>query len=432
MNPVISKIENEISRVIASAGNDRLLVTVSGGADSVAMLVALNRLKADVVAAHCNFHLRGEESDRDQHFVENLCARLGVENKIIHFDVEAYRKANGGSIEMACRELRYEWFYKLKDDLKCGRILTAHHADDNIETMLLNMMRGCGLEGAKGMVADNGIIMRPMLKLHRTEIETYLRTLGQDWIVDSTNLDAEPDRNFIRLEVLPLLEKRFPGVAQRLSRTQQNLQEAFNIYDSWRNETIPEGKTLISIADILSSPSPSTMLHEWLGNRFSSSQELEILREIRRPQSHTRQWSCRENDSYVLLNKNFLQKITAESPAIIIEEKTLAMSPGLMYFIKHNTYQWHAYFPHPLSHYTIRNVREGDRLKIGNRKHKKIFDLLQENSVPVPYRKGYPVLVSPDTDTPLWIPGIRRAETEYVNAESPECYIFKAIPQIDK
>ncbi|MEE1365889.1 MAG: tRNA lysidine(34) synthetase TilS, partial [Muribaculaceae bacterium] len=208
----------------------RLLVAVSGGADSVALLHVLLRLRKDCIVAHCNFHLRGEESDRDERHVVDLCASHGVELLVKHFDVAAYCARHKVSVEMACRDLRYEWFRQLMADRECSRIAVAHNSDDNVETMLLNLFRGTGIDGLAAMTVDNGEILRPLLGVTRRQIEEYLRECGIKYVVDSTNLESDYRRNFVRNELLPMIETRWPGARSALARTRQNLEGTRRFY----------------------------------------------------------------------------------------------------------------------------------------------------------------------------------------------------------
>ena len=137
----VSKIKNFISRESLLNEYDKVLVALSGGADSVALLSVLREIGYECVAVHCNFHLRGEESMRDERFVNNFCNRHGVKLHVKDFDVDAYVKDNGVSIEMACRELRYEWFETIREMENCHRIAVAHHSNDNVETLFLNLLR---------------------------------------------------------------------------------------------------------------------------------------------------------------------------------------------------------------------------------------------------------------------------------------------------
>lgn len=416
-------LEREVARVIAPLGGAGMLVAVSGGADSVALLTALHRLGVDALAAHCNFHLRGEESDRDCRFVNNLCRKLGIELRTIDFDVEGYRCRMGGSMEMACRQLRYHWFAELCKETGCVRVLTAHHADDNVETMLLNLLRGCGLEGAKGMLADNGFVMRPLLRMHRSDIEDYLHSVGQEWIVDSTNLNDEPDRNFLRLRVLPLLGERFNDASRRLARSQRNIAEDYTLFSQWSREHT--GSDTIYINILLDSASPLTLIHEWLrGTLFTSTQQLEMLRECRRAGGGTRLW--RAGDMIVLLDVEKLYRLPVEMPPIEIGEEEVSVTSEMMDIIKTSNGRETVYFPRPLNHYRLRTPRQGERMRISSRATKKVTDLLAEAGVPLPYRSQYPLLANPETDEPLWLPFVRRSFADLVEATADCCYRFTA------
>lgn len=184
-----------------------VLVCVSGGADSVALLDVLQRAGYACIAAHCNFHLRGEESNRDARFVQELCAQKEVKLVQKDFDTDSYARTNHISIEMAARDLRYQWFDEAARENGCQAIAVAHHQNDQAETILLNLKRGAGLRGLAGMRAkspnpmapDSVPIVRPLLCTTRDYIEHYLRDKrGQSWVNDSTNSDTTIRRNAIR------------------------------------------------------------------------------------------------------------------------------------------------------------------------------------------------------------------------------------------
>lgn len=166
----------------------------------------------DTEAVTCNFHLRGKESDRDENFCVALCERLGIKLHRCHFDTRSYAEARKISIEMAARELRYRYFEQLRQDIGAEAICVAHHQDDSIETLLMNLIRGTGINGLKGIQPINGHIIRPLLCVGRKDIEDYLNSLGQDYVTDSTNLVDDVMRNKIRLNVIPLLETINPNV----------------------------------------------------------------------------------------------------------------------------------------------------------------------------------------------------------------------------
>lgn len=169
MNAFEEETLRYIHRHMPTVASGKILAAVSGGADSVALLRVLAALGCDCIAAHCNFHLRGDESDRDEAFVRTLCHDLGIELRCTDFDVDAYKKSHGVSTEMACRELRYEWFERQRAALGCSVIAVAHHRDDNIETFFLNLVRGSGITGLAGIKPCNGKIVRPLLGSSRDE-----------------------------------------------------------------------------------------------------------------------------------------------------------------------------------------------------------------------------------------------------------------------
>lgn len=203
--------------------NGRYLLALSGGPDSVALLRMMLDKGCQVEAAHCNFHLRGAESDRDEAFCKKLCEKLGVKLHLVHFDTKEFAQLRGISIEMAARELRYRWFTQLAQDTGAEGVCIAHHSDDQVETILLNMLRGTGLRGLMGMKRKNGIFVRPLLDRSRKDILEYLDRIGQDYVTDSTNLEDDVQRNKLRLDVIPMLEKVTPAAKQNILRMADNL-----------------------------------------------------------------------------------------------------------------------------------------------------------------------------------------------------------------
>lgn len=211
---------------------DKVLVCVSGGADSVALWDVLQRGGFDCIVAHCNFHLRGEESDRDEAFVRQLGKegmKLEGERMIVkHFDTKEYARENGLSIEMAARELRYKWFAEVAKAKECKAIAVAHHQNDQAETVLLNLKRGSGIRGLCGMRAksnnpygDKVPVIRPLLCTTRDYIEHYLRDIRHlVWVDDSTNTDTQIKRNAIREELKGYSKSEIEHIAQTAEHMQ--------------------------------------------------------------------------------------------------------------------------------------------------------------------------------------------------------------------
>jgi tRNA(Ile)-lysidine synthase len=264
---------------------DKVLVGLSGGADSVALLRVLLQLGYTCEAAHCNFHLRGAESNRDEAFVTDLCQQLNVPLQVKQFQTKAYAKKKGISIEMAARDLRYDWFARTAEKLDCAVIAVAHHQDDSIETFLLNLIRGTGLKGLRGMHPEHFGVIRPLLCVNREEVLDYLKHLKQPYVTDSTNLQTDFTRNKIRLELLPLLESINPAIKQRLLLTMDHLKEALLIYykgifDGMMRVMDEKG---INIEKLLAEPSPQSLLYEYLSpSGFNESQISDIMQALKR------------------------------------------------------------------------------------------------------------------------------------------------------
>ena len=280
-----SKIEKYISEKGLFGKTDKLVVALSGGADSVALLRILLSLGYDCVAAHCNFHLRAAESDRDEDFVRKLCVGLSVPLEVVYFQTSDYARKNSLSIEMAARELRYGWFDEIRKKYGASCIAVAHHRDDSVETFLLNLSRGTGINGLKGIMSKNGFIVRPLLEAGRDDILEYLKRIGQDYVTDSTNLEDIYTRNKIRLDIIPLFKQINPSFCESVFETAQRLADVAAIYRQAINSSIervmvsPNG---MSIEKLLCEVSPQAVLYEWLSPfGFNSSQIKDVMRSLK-------------------------------------------------------------------------------------------------------------------------------------------------------
>lgn len=200
-------------------GHPKIGIALSGGADSMALLHLALSFGWETVALHCNFGLRGQESERDERFVTGHCKKLGIELHKVRFDVKSRMEAAGESVEMACRELRYGWFSEMAQSLGLTAIALGHHRDDNVETLLLSLLRVSGLGGAKGIPPRRGLFIRPLLGVSRDDIADYLSTIGIDHVTDSSNLSNDYDRNKLRNIVIPAIEGCFPGGTSRMGES---------------------------------------------------------------------------------------------------------------------------------------------------------------------------------------------------------------------
>jgi len=227
---MLQKIKTYIAKKCLLETNAALIVGLSGGADSMALLDILTLLGYRCIAAHCNFHLRGEESDGDAKFVKKWCKGNNIEFTSIDFDTRQYAADKKISVEMAARELRYTWFEIVRKQFNADAIAVAHHRDDSVETVLLNLIRGTGISGLSGISPKNGKVVRPMLCVTRAEIENYLQEREIPFRTDSTNNENIYIRNHIRLSVLPMLQKLNPSVSESIFRTSENLAETEKVY----------------------------------------------------------------------------------------------------------------------------------------------------------------------------------------------------------
>lgn len=260
------------------------LVALSGGADSIALLHAFYTLHLKVTALHCNFNLRGAESDQDQKYVTDYCHALRIPLEIKSFDTISYARKNKISIEMAARDLRYTWFKEMKTRLKADYIVTGHHADDSAETILINLCRGTGIKGMTGIKAVNGDILRPLLHCTREEILQYITEQKLVFRNDSTNDSDDYTRNVIRHKIIPVFRDINPAFLTTMSDNAAVFTEIGKLYDyalsQLRRDVAIEcdEEIKIHIAKLLQTPAPATLLFEFLRPLgFNKTQSREVL-----------------------------------------------------------------------------------------------------------------------------------------------------------
>ena len=420
---MLSKVKDYIKHHNLLNSNDLYIVALSGGADSVALLLFLDEMGYQVHAAHCNFHLRGAESDRDEAFCESLCLQKNIPFHRIHFDTLTYAETHHVSVEMAARELRYGYFEQLRKDIGASGICVAHHRDDSVETVLLNLIRGTGLRGLTGIQPRKGYILRPLLCVSRQEIEQYLQTKGQSYVTDSTNLVAEVQRNVVRLKVLPLLETINPAVADNIQRTAENLTEAQSVLDvaieNIRNAKILEYRELERFC------SREYILYEWAkqygfngpqvkelltaetGSVFSSSMGYDLLVDRDRyavelslkPFKNVR---IPEVGNYVLPNDNKLSVVKC-APNISKDCNKATLDAHKVVF--------------PL---TVRRVENGDwMIPYGMQGRKLLSDLMTDNKLSV-FDKRRQLVVVDAQGVIVWAVGLRTDNRCRVDADTQE------------
>ena len=218
--------KNHIGARFPFLENKKLFLAVSSGLDSMVLLHLFQQLEYEIAVLHCNFQLRGLESFGDQDFIQNYCEENNITIFTTQFDTEAFSKDYKLSTQIAARELRYNWFYELLETHKFDYILTAHHADDNLETFIINLSRGTGLEGLIGIPEQNDKIIRPLLPFSREEILKYAKENNIEWREDSSNVSNKYLRNKIRHDLVPVLKGINPNFLKAFQKTQSYLQES--------------------------------------------------------------------------------------------------------------------------------------------------------------------------------------------------------------
>ena len=267
---MLEQFKAYINRYNLIADGDKVILALSGGIDSMVLADLLLKTKVEFVAAHCNFHLRGEESDGDDWFVRKFAEKRGIQCFVKHFETEKYAAKYGISIEMAARDLRYAWFEQLRQQLGYDKIAVAHHADDQAETFFINLLRGAGLRGLKGMLPQNGVIIRPLLWASREQIRQYAVENQVIWREDHTNAENVYLRNKIRNQLLPAFDELKPEARQGLYKSLEHLASENELYRELLKEKLSQ---IVKRNDeVQSFPTPNfqlstfnfQLLFEWL------------------------------------------------------------------------------------------------------------------------------------------------------------------------
>ena len=424
---IIEELNKMVAERLAAAKVGKVILGLSGGSDSVALLLMLLASETDVKCVHCNFGLRGEESDEDERFVRDLCRRLGVELDCVSFDVEDYCRKLNVSVEMACRELRYEYFRLILRKERYDRIAVAHHQDDNIETVLLNLFRGTGIAGLRGMLPDTGEVIRPLLDIPRRDIMTYLGEAGETFRVDSSNNENHYRRNFIRNELLPLIETRWPGVRKAISRTAENMaieEECLVALEKEfkSNQVDPD---LIPNRDYSADVIGRRELRCFLkGHGMAEIMIAEMMSHARkgriRPGS---KWQCGEGMVEVSAEYiEWMDKGEDTDKRILPDDWEIIPhfnSAQMMKQIKKSTCNtlYTSLSPDQIG---IRSPREGDRIyPLGMKGSKLVSDVIAESKLRPSEKHRVCVVYERSTDKIIWVSGIKRSKYGLASEEIP-------------
>ncbi|HEY9045663.1 MAG TPA: tRNA lysidine(34) synthetase TilS [Ohtaekwangia sp.] len=267
---MLEQFLNHIREHALCQDTDRVLLAVSGGVDSMAMLHLFHRAGYSIAVAHCNFQLRGHDSDGDEAFVKAAAAQLDIPCFTTQFNTAAFAEFHKVSIQMAARELRYRWFDELVIQHKFTSLATAHHLNDSLETILLNWIHGASLEGFTGIPVKNNTIIRPMLFATRESIEVYAKEHGILWREDSSNQTDDYQRNYIRHRVIPSLKELNPSLEHTIHRGLDKLSGEVALFhtgvDAWKKQfvTISPGRITIEKKYFQGAPHEASILWSFL------------------------------------------------------------------------------------------------------------------------------------------------------------------------
>jgi tRNA(Ile)-lysidine synthase len=268
---MLEKLQQHLNFKFSFLKEKKLLVAISGGVDSVVLTHLFHQLNFDISLAHCNFNLRGTESDKDEFFVKELGEKLNLKTFTKSFETESFASENQLSTQVAARNLRYNWFQEISIKHQFDFVLTAHHADDNLETFLINLTRGTGLEGLTGIPELNNNIVRPLLVFSRDEIENFATKNNIDWREDKSNASNKYVRNKIRNQVVPILKEINPTLLDSFQKTTDYLQESQQIIDAsisdFKKKVLKETENRnlkIDIAKIQETNNPKAYLYQLL------------------------------------------------------------------------------------------------------------------------------------------------------------------------
>ena len=420
---MLSKVKDYIKQHNLLNSNDLYIVALSGGADSVALLLFLDEMGYQVHAAHCNFHLRGAESDRDEAFCESLCLQKNIPFHRIHFDTLTYAETHHVSVEMAARDLRYGYFEQLRKDIGASGICVAHHRDDSVETVLLNLIRGTGLRGLTGIQPRKGYILRPLLCVSRQEIEHFLHERGQEYVTDSTNLVADVLRNKLRLQIIPLLQTLNPAAIDNILRSTEHLAEAQLVLDSIFYKLKDVKQLYFSKLEEFGSreyalyewakqygfngPQVKDMLTAETGSVFSSSMGYDLLV---------------DRDSYLVepILKPFQNVRIPEEGTYILDEITKIKVKKCPAYVSKNPSVATLDAQKVAFPLTVRRVEEGDRMQpYGMRGTKLLSDLMTDCKLSL-FDKRRQLVVVDAQGVVIWAVGLRVSQQVAVTDHTSE------------
>jgi len=420
-------MQNQLLQYIKSNNlcdlNGKIICAVSGGVDSMVMAYILHKLELNIIIATCNFNLRDKESDKDQQLVEQFCIKNNISFRTISFDTKKYAKEKKLSIQMAARELRYNWFLKLLKAEKADYIAIAHNLNDSIETFFINLSRGTGIKGLTGIKNKNGHIIRPLLFANRDDIYNFAQKENVPFREDATNAETKYYRNYIRHKIIPLFQELNNSSFKNFENTIANIQNVEEYYRTQITSTIDNlviktnSSEYIDIQTILSHNNNKLIIFEWLNPKgFNKDQINNIELSIKKGDSGKIFYSdnyklYRESDKLLLeplkedvnenvniVIENINSKIQGYNISIINIDKDFKISNDK------NTAQLD--FEKIIFPLTISEWKKGDKFQpLGMNNNKLVSDFITD--LKIPSRNKHNILTLKSEEEILWIVGYR-------------------------
>ncbi len=344
---MLLKFQNHFSTQFPFLQKAKMLIAVSGGLDSMVLLDLISKTNIEFAVAHCNFQLRGDESDEDENFVKSYCNENSIQGFFQKFDTKQFAEEEKLSIQVAARKLRYEWFYELLVTENFDFVATAHHLDDQLETFLIHFSRGTGLDGLTGIPSQNDKIIRPLLTFSRAEIETFANENNLKWREDSSNASDKYVRNKIRHQVVPILKELNPSFLDSFENTLQNLNQAQSLVEDasrivYRKVVKDvDNQKKIDLNELLQLPNYQAYLYQWLlPFGFSAWQDIYDLVEAQSGKQ--------------IFSEHF--RLLKDRETLIIQPKSAKVSDE--FFIQENQFQLN--FPLKLSFCNVDDITIND------------------------------------------------------------------------
>ena len=416
---------------------DRILVALSGGVDSMVLAELLRRCGYDIAFAHCNFHLRGKESDGDEQFVREYAERVGVKLFVKQFDTLEFVENHKVSVEMAARELRYAWFDDLcRDAQPCvfAKLALAHHADDQIETFFINLLRGSGIKGLKAMQPCNGLYIRPLLWASREEIKRFAIENGIKWREDSTNNDTVYLRNKIRHNLMPVFDNIKPEAREKILESVNHLTAENQLYRELLKEKISQIETVDgvlhtiskrhferSVAESRNLLQSKQLLFEWIRNFGFSYFQCESIFAALNGESGKEFFS---NDYQLIIEKDsvdiFPKGINAINAFNALKVSQFERTPNFTLLTSNSNI---AQLDYDTLHLPLKTRfwQQGDRFRpLGMGGTKLVSDFFNDNGFTTFQKKTTPILVDSD-DQIVWIVG-HRIDDRFKITDKPKLF----------